>query len=168
MEDFKVLIYVLLAVGYFLFNFFRKNFKDDPAQPKKFRDENAPPVERPHHRPPVPVTSFEDILRELQPKVEQAKAQVKEVVQRPVPQLVEVPAPKAYSYEKTQFEAVSLERTMPERTIKKRPDIGKHEAFQAYTMKPTTTLRKFDPSILRNPTTARDAFVLSEIFNRKY
>ncbi|NEM98873.1 hypothetical protein [Pontibacter burrus] len=163
MEDFKVIFYILLAIGYFIFNFYRKNFKEDNSQPKKFRDENAPPVQRPQQRPPVPVTSFEDILRELQPKMEQAKSVTKTIVEpkRPVP--IPEPVYKVSKYEHSRPEAVSLERT-----VKKRPDIANHDSFGAYSIKPTTTLRRFDPSILRNPQTARDAFILSEIFNRRY
>ncbi|MBB6610313.1 hypothetical protein H7F15_04615 [Pontibacter sp. Tf4] len=161
MEDFKVIFYILLAIGYFIFNFFRKNFKEDNSQPKKFRDENAPPVQRPQQRPPVPVTSFEDILRELQPKVEQARTTAKTIVEPKQP--VHEPAYNVSRFEHTQPEAVSLERT-----IRKRAEIANHDAFKAYSLKPTTTLNRFDPSILRNPQTARDAFILSEIFNRRY
>ncbi|MEJ8756616.1 hypothetical protein WG947_06395 [Pontibacter sp. H259] len=165
MEDFKVIFYILLAVGYFVFSFLRKYFKEDPSQPKKFRDENEPPVQRPVQRPPVPVTSFEDILRELQPKMEQAKAQTKEVVtyEQPVKPAYSAETAKVSTYEHKAPEAISLE----ERMIKK-PRVERQASFEPYSIKPTYTLRKFDPSILRNPTTARDAFILSEIFNRRY
>ncbi|NDK54502.1 hypothetical protein [Pontibacter fetidus] len=164
MEDFKVIFYILLAVGYFLFNFFRKNFKEDKSQPKKFRDENEPPVQRPAQRPPVPVTSFEDILRELQPKVEQARTQTREVVyEQPAKSVYTSEVANVSAYEHRAPEAISLEQRMP-----RRPPNERKASFEPYTIKPTTTLRKFDPSVLRNPATARDAFVLSEIFNRKY
>jgi len=164
MEDFKVIFYILLAVGYFLFNFFRKYFKEDNSQPKKFRSEHEPPVQRPVQRPPVPVTSFEDILRELQPKVEQARTQAREVTyEQPAQPVYTSEAATVSAYEHKAPEAISLEQRMP-----KRPPIERKASFEPYTIKPTTTLRKFDPSILRNPTTARDAFILSEIFNRKY
>ncbi|MER2998331.1 hypothetical protein [Pontibacter populi] len=166
MEDFKVIFYILLAVGYFLFTFFRKYFKEDNNQPKKFRDENEPPVQRPQtqSRPAVPVTSFEDILRELQPKMEQAKAQTREVIyEKPVKQFNTVETPKVSVYEHQAPAAVSLERTIP-----KRKPIERTASFEHYEVKPKVALRAFDPSILRNPTTARDAFILSEIFNRKY
>jgi hypothetical protein len=166
MEDFKVIFYILLAVGYFLFSFFRKYFKEDNTQPKKFRDENAPPVERPQpqRKPAVPVTSFEDILRELQPKMEQAKAQTREVVyDKPVKQFQTVETPSISKYEHQAPAAVSLERSTANRSrIERKP------VFENYEIKPKVALRKFDPSVLRNPTSARDAFVLSEIFNRKY
>jgi hypothetical protein len=166
MEDFKVIFYILLAVGYFLFSFFRKYFKEDNTQPKKFRDENEPPVERPQpqRKPAVPVTSFEDILRELQPKMEQAKAQTREVVyDKPVKQFQTVEIPSISKYEHQAPAAVSLERSTANRSrIERKP------VFENYEIKPKVALRKFDPSVLRNPTSARDAFVLSEIFNRKY
>ena len=163
MEDFKVIFYILLAVGYFVFSFLRKYFKEDPSQPKKFRDENEPPVQRPIQRPTVPVTSFEDILRELQPKMEQAKAQSREIVYEQPAQPVYAETAKVSAYEHKAPEAISLEQRMP-----KRPPIERQASFEPYTIKPTYSLRKFDPSILRNPTTARDALILSEIFNRKY
>lgn len=163
MEDFKVIFYILLAIGYFIFSFFRKNFKEDKSQPKKFRDENEPPVYRPQQRPPVPVTSFEDILRELQPKVEQAKTQAREVAHRPAPQMVPVQAPVARTYESPVREAVSLETALP-----KRKSVDRQATFEPYVQRKTAAFKSFDPSILRNPQTARDAFILSEIFNRKY
>lgn len=164
MEDFKIIFYILLAVGYFLFSFFRKYFKEDQSQPKKFRDENEPPVARPQHRPAVPVTSFEDILRELQPKMEQAKTQPREFTyEKPVKEFRTVETPNVSVYEHQAPAAVSLEKTMP-----KRKPIERTASFEHYELKPKVALRKFDPSILRNPTTARDAFILSEIFNRRY
>ena len=166
MEDFKIICYILLAVGYFLFSFFRKYFKEDNTQPKKFRDENEPPVQRPQSqsRPAVPVTSFEDILRELQPKMEQAKAQSREIVyEQPAKPVYTSEVANVSAYEHKAPEAISLEQRMP-----KRPPIERQASFEPYTIKPTYSLRKFDPSILRNPTTARDAFILSEIFNRRY
>lgn len=165
MEDFKVIFYILLAIGYFIFNFYRKNFKEDNSQPKKFRDENEPPVQRPQQRAPVPVTSFEDILRELQPKMEQAKTTARTIVEpkRPVPQMATVEAPVARSYEAPRREPISLEAQQP-----KRRTIDRQAAFEPYVQRKSTVLRSFDPSILRNPQTARDAFILSEIFNRRY
>jgi hypothetical protein len=163
MEDFKVIFYVLLAVGYFLFSFFRKYFKEDHSQPKNFRDENEPPVQRPNPRPAVPVTSFEDILRELQPKVEKAKAIEAKTLEQTIVPVGNAGPPKVSAYEHQAPEAVSLEQLVP-----KRAPIQRHASFEPYAIKPTTTLRKFDPSILRNPATARDAFILSEIFNRKF
>jgi hypothetical protein len=165
MEDFKFIFYILLAVGYFLFSFFRKYFKEDHSQPKKFRDENEPPVQRPktHQRPPVPVTSFEDIMRELQTKVEQKVPKPQPAYQQSATPVVKAPEPKVSIYEHKAPVAVSLERNMPKRKIIEHMPIS-----EAYTIRSSTTLRKFDPSILRNPTTARDAFILSEIFNRKY
>lgn len=163
MEDFKVIFYILLAVGYLLFSFLRKYFKEDQSQPKKFRDENEPPVQRPQPRPLVPATSFEEILRELQPKVEQAKAQGRELAEQTFRPVATAEAPVIRAYEHQAPTAVSLEKTMPTRK-----PIDRQASFGAYTIKQQPRLRKFDPSILRNPETARDAFILSEIFNRRY
>ncbi len=166
MEDFKFIFYILLAIGYFIFSNWRKFFKDDPGQPKKFRDENEPPVQRTEtpRRPSVPVTSFEDILKELQPKIEQARSEARELV--PVPALQQVNIPKkreVLSYEAPVREPISLEKQFP-----KRRTIERYQTPEAYTIKETRYHKAFDPSILRNPATAREAFILSEIFNRRY
>lgn len=164
MEDFKVIFYILLAVGYFVFSYLRKYFKEDPSELKKFRDENEPPVHRPQVRPVAPVTSFEDILRELQPKMEQAKAQTREVnYEQNTQRVYNTEIPKVSIYEHEAPVAISLEETMI-----RQPRVERQASFKPYAKRTVTKLPKFDPSILRNPATVRDAFILSEIFNRKY
>jgi len=97
--------------------------------------------------------------------MEQAKTTAKTIVEtkRPVPQMATQKAPAARSYEAPKREPVSLEAQQP-----KRRTIDRQAAFEPYVQRKTAALRSFDPSILRNPQTARDAFILSEIFNRRY
>jgi len=174
MEDFKLILYVLAAVAYFVFMQWRKAFN----APKE--DEDAPPrgQGRAAQAPARPATSFEDILRELQPKMERAETKGKAVAERtkelagpagtpftpvaaaaPVVKNYEVPVPgvKVLSWEKPS-EARLAAKLLEEQRIRNR--------FNSYERRQTTENRY--ATLLKNPTSAREAFVLTEIFKRKY
>ncbi|MCC9168308.1 hypothetical protein [Pontibacter harenae] len=177
MDDYKILIYILLAAGSYLITNWRKFFKDvdGPSQPKKFRDPNAGPINRPQpqqQNPTAPATSFEDILRELQPKVEKAKEQGKEIYEkareplRPEPVVVA----KSYdnkTYEKPKAAPISLEDPAYKREAARRRQEFKPlviPKLQPQAQSPVPNYAK----LLRTPAGAREAFVLSEILNRKH
>ena len=172
MEDFKLILYVLAAVAYFIFMQWRKAFN----APKDDADAVPRTQERRPQMPARPATSFEDILRELQPKLEQAEAKKQEVVETtkqltqphraPLPPVLEKKplirnyedvAPKALSWEKP-AEAMQAARNSEQLRIGKR--------FEAFEKEKAAKSRY--ASLLRNPATVRDAVILSEIFNRKY
>jgi len=170
MEDFKFIIYILLAVAYFLFTNWRKFMKgiDDPEQPKKFRDPNtAPEPSRPQpQRPAVPVTSFEDILRELQPKAEKAQVSLETIKNE-----VKAPVGKYRNYD-TEYasKAYTDERLAEARAISKRTqEARRKQAFVPYAhVQQQEQSGKIALELLRNPATAREAFILSEILQRRY
>jgi len=169
MEDVKIILYVLAAVAYFVFMQWRKAFnspKDDvDAEPRT-------PERRPQY-PAKPVTSFEDILRELQPKLEQAEARGKAVVDRSKETAQQMAAPvagkstKVISYEDAAPQALSWEK--PEEALQ----AAMHSKQRRVVNKPGTLLKQTKKenhyaSLLHNPSAAREAFILAEIFNRKY
>ncbi|WP_161887667.1 hypothetical protein [Pontibacter russatus] len=173
MEDFKLILYVLAAVAYFIFMQWRKAFN----APKE-EDDDAPRGQgRGAQAPARPATSFEDILRELQPKLERAEAKGKAVVERtkelagPVgtpfpPVAAATPAVKNYEAAPS-VKALSWEKPSEARLAAKLLEeqrIRNH--FNTYERRQTTQ-NKY-ATLLRNPASAREAFVLTEIFNRKY
>lgn len=180
MEDLKLILYVLAIVAYFIYTAWRKAFKtpDDDGRPA------APPVERPQRerpaprptptaqsqprqqRPSAPATSFEDILREMQTKMERANEKNRKPVEQPKPAAKPV-------YESTRKDApaarpLSLEIPEQARMYEQQ---AKARRVAAMAEAPRREKNTVHPSryaaMLRNPETAREAFILSEIFNRK-
>lgn len=170
MDDYKIIIYILAAAAYFLITQWRKAFKSDADTDER------PPREQQTYReqPPRPVTSFEDILREMQPQAQKATQEAKERVQEAVTQTLspvtsqaatatqrkyksyEGPAPKALSWEKP---AEALEAA-------KRSKLHREKSYDGYEKKQQASSKY--AKLLKNPSTAREAVILSEIFNRKY
>ncbi|MCX2739240.1 hypothetical protein [Pontibacter anaerobius] len=175
MDDFKIIIYILAAVAYFLLTQWRKAFKGG--------DEEEVEVDRerrtPRQHPARPVTSFEDMLRELQPKVEQAKQQGQEVVQQAkervrdlspsAPTLApETEFPRKYkNYEDNAPRILSWEKRAEAIEAAKQSKLSRKEPFLAYEQQHAPKVNRY-AEMLHNPVTARDAVILSEIFNRKY
>lgn len=181
MEDFKFIFYIVLAVAYFLFTNWRKFMKGIDEEPKKFRDPDAGPEQpqpkpQQQHRPSAPSTSFGDILRELQPKVERARERAKTTVetataQIPTPPLVEKPKYRNYEAEyAVKSQSYTDERLAEAREISRRTqEVRRKEAFVPYAqIAKKEQSGKIAVELLRNPTTAREAFILSEIFQRRY
>lgn len=171
MEDYKFIIYILLAVAYFLFTNWRKFMKGVEEEPKKFRDPNAgPEPSRPLPKQPgAPPTSFEDILRELQPKVERAREEVKATVETVKPE-VEKYVGKYRNYDTEYASKVYTDERLAEaKEISRRTQEARRtQAFVPYAQNTQQEKKSIALELLRNPATAREAFILSEIFQRKY
>jgi hypothetical protein len=170
MEDYKIILYILAAVAYFLFNTWRKAFKGDPnAAPPADQGNKPKPIiaEQPSRpvpqRPAMPPTSFEDILRELQPKVERAREETK--TSREMPLAEAKLEPTISKYDKPQ-RVLSLENPLEAREAAKRAQQRRVPAFEAY-QKPVVQHNRY-AAILQNPTTLRDAVIVSEILKRKF
>ncbi|ARS34893.1 hypothetical protein [Pontibacter actiniarum] len=173
MDDFKIILYILAAAAYFLFMQWRKAFKGDEG------DVDVEP-RRPHPRrqqPERPVTSFEDILRELQPKAERGKELVQEAKERgrekaqqvvpPLAPVAEAPAKKYKSYEDVAPRVLSWEKPAEAREAAKQSRLQPKSEFEAYEKERVLEQNKY-ARLLRNPASARDAVILAEIINRKY
>jgi len=181
MEDIQLILYILAAVAYFLFMQWRKAFKgpDDVTDAKEQNDKSVARRQvsqsRPQH-PPRPVTSFEDILRELKPKAEQARQEERtayEAVQEELRQQPELqPAPvveesrRYRSYEGAAPRVFSWEKPAEALEMTKQAKFRQQQAFAPYTSAPA--LVSSYARLLRNPASVREAVILSEILNRKY
>ena len=171
MDDYKIILYILAAVAYFLFNAWRKAFKGDdtvappPVQqgqePKQVATQQTRPVPQ---RPAMPPTSFEDILRELQPKLERAKEVARPVLEKPVAEAK--PEPAFSKYEQSQ-PALSLENPAEAKEAARRTQRKNIPAFEAYVQKPVAIENRY-AALLRNPVTVRDAVIVSEILKPKF
>lgn len=184
MEDLKLILYILAIVAYFIYTAWRKAFKtpDDDGRP------DAPPVdrERPQRerprpqpmptpqqqprqqRPQAPATSFEDILREMQSKMERANEKNRKPVEQPKPAPQPVmqttvkerePARRALSLENPEqariYNQQRKERLAAADALFEASKLQRRQAPNVYAQ------------LLQNPQSVRQAFVLSEIFNRK-
>ncbi|WP_299699880.1 hypothetical protein [uncultured Pontibacter sp.] len=181
MEDFKLILYILAIVAYFIYTAWRKAFKtpDDDGRPdapqeQPQRERPAPrpistqqPQPRQQQRPSAPATSFEDILREMQTKMERVNEQNRPPVEKPKPVLQPVMQPAAK--ERVPMRALSLEDPEQARLYNKKRKDRIEAADALYEIKKQE--RKVVPNVygelLHNPQSIRQAFILSEIFNRK-
>ncbi|GAB3195528.1 hypothetical protein ABID22_001516 [Pontibacter aydingkolensis] len=172
MDDFKIILYILAAVAYFLFTQWRKAF-NTPGDKEQEMEEQKPQRRRVEpQQPQRPVTSFEDILRELQPKVDKGRAEaeiarerVREIVTPPV--IAEERVPKYKSYEGTTQKALSWENAADAREAKRRSKEMREPVFKAYAQESEAPTSRY-AKLLRNPASVKEAFILTEIFNRKY
>jgi ATP-dependent exoDNAse (exonuclease V) beta subunit len=172
MEDFKLILYVLAAVAYFIFMQWRKAFKapKDDADVEPSKQERRPPA------PARPVTSFEDILRELQPKMEQAEAREKTVLgkTKELPKPLAIPTapvpektPKYRNYEDVAPKALSWEKPAEARQMARQVE-ERHRKLQVLETSAKAVKKNRYAELLRNPASVRDAIILTEIFNRKF
>lgn len=168
MEDIQLIIYIILAVAYFILVQWRKAFKSPGKErPNPNRENRGKKVQQPQR----PVTSFEDILRELQPKAEQAKQKGREAMEKAKERLPQptpvVEAPKYKSLETLPGKAVSLEKSLEAQKAAARAREAQQPGYDVYERKQRKSVSRY-ARMLQNPASARDAVVLAEIFNRKY
>ena len=172
MEDFTIILYALAAVAYFIFTQWRKAFNS----PSEDADVEVPEQERrPPPQPNRPATSFEDILRELQPKMERAEERGKSVVEKAKEQArqvaapmvpAEAPASKYKNYEGTAPKALSWEKPAEARQAARQSEELRKRLFQQ-DVDQVAEKSKY-AAMVQSPESVREAFVLSEIFKRKY
>lgn len=178
MEDFKVILYVLLAVGYFLYTVWRKAFKaaDDTTPPDQVPHKDpqrpaAPPRPMPQ-QPMQPRTSMEDILRELQPKAERAREQAREVVEKAKVPFQPLPVPEKMTYNTMEYvplkpRVLSWEKPAEARELAKNSWEIRNRRNESVKIKVKPAPNRY-AELLRNPNGARDAVILAEIFKRKF
>lgn len=170
MEDYMIILYAVAAVIYFIFVQWRKAFNS----PSDDADVEVPPPERRPQQPNRPPTSFEDILRELQPKVERAEERGKSIVENakeqarqvagPLAPAAEVPS-KYRNYDMEVPKVMSWEKKAAERQAARQSELIRERLFKAE--KQVVKQSRY-AKLLQNPNAAREAFVLTEIFKRKY
>lgn len=171
MEDFKIILYILLGVAYLIFMNWRKAFKapDDAGLPEDERYTSDGKPIRPQ-RPQQPATSFEDILRELQPKAQRAKAKGEELEtaakEKAREELASGPQVPVVNYEDVKPRVLSWEKPAQAREALRQSQQRRENSFKAYDKLQPSKNRYKD--LLNNPAAAREAFILAEIFKRKY
>lgn len=165
MDDLMIILFILATAAYFVLTQWRKAFKS----PGKDEAELPAPQRRrvDQEFPEKPFTSFEDILRELQPKAEKVKAVI-EAAKDNIPPLAPVAAPekKYRSYEEMPVKALSWEKRAEAIEAAKRSQERRRPVFEAYEK--GEKLRNPYARLLKNPATVRDAVILTEILNRRY
>jgi len=171
MEDYKILLYILLGVAYLIFTNWRKAFKntDEAGLPEDERYTSDGKPIRPQ-RPQQPATSFEDILRELQPKAQRAKAKGEELVaavkEKAREELAPGPQVSIVNYDDVKPRVLSWEKPAEAREALRQSQQRRVSSFKAYDQQqPSKNRYKY---LLSNAAAAREAFVMAEIFKRKY
>ncbi|OWP62094.1 hypothetical protein CDA63_16105 [Hymenobacter amundsenii] len=191
MEDFKSIIWVLLAVGVFIWQMVQKiksqaEAAEQKEQRRTARQDFGTAKPTPKPVPPVPSSSFEELLAQMQ-RQNRAEESLPEPAPEPVaetrPASVEPMGRYARSQEKIEVEIHSLELPTPEARSLEAP---KRAARRADTMPRTSTqhgqedywsqpkpatpeqTRRTVNDLLRNPADIRAAFVLSEILQRRF
>lgn len=182
MEDFKLIMYVLAIVAYFIYTAWRKAFKTpderpDAPQVERERPQREQPAQRPippaqpqqrQQRPQAPATSFEDILREMQTKMERANEQATKPVEKPKPALKK-PMMQAAMEEREAKRALTLENPEQARIYnqQRKERLAAADAINEANKQKRNQVPNIYGQLLHNPQSVRQAFILSEIFNRK-
>ncbi|SIQ97502.1 hypothetical protein [Pontibacter lucknowensis] len=180
MEDFKLILYILAIVAYFIYTAWRKAFNtpDDDGRPPAPQERSPQERQAPRpiptaqtqprqQRPSAPATSFEDILREMQSKMERANEQNRAPVEKPKPVLQPVLQPTAR--EQKPPRALSLENPEQARLYnqQRKERIAAADALYEAKKQERIAVPNVYAQLLHNPQSVRQAFILSEIFNRK-
>lgn len=169
MEDFgKVIISIIAAIIYFIYSS-NKNIKQQQT-----RRPGKMPTQNQHAKPITPPTkvSFEELLKELETKIQE------QLPQPPEEETIE----DRKNRNKKSAEPVSLESQFSYDDKYQQPEVLQFSAKQSRSVKPKSPaldLPKLskEPSpkekhpvseLLTDTNQIRNAFVLSEIFNRKW
>ncbi|AII53603.1 hypothetical protein [Hymenobacter sp. APR13] len=178
MEKLQTLLWIVLGLGVFIWRMVQK------ARATTAREQQQRPP-RSRQAPPLPASSFEELLKQMQAGNRPATATPAAAEQttpagRPLPRETAVPA---RSLEQRAPAAASLETTPEARSL----EVPLHEARRAASQ-PRASRRPHEPAdywtrqqaraqeparatvtdLLRNPADLRAAFVLSEILQRRF
>ncbi|QJX48808.1 hypothetical protein HMJ29_18565 [Hymenobacter taeanensis] len=190
MENLLSFALILLGLGFVIWRLVQKANATTQREKQERRFSKPDSAGKPRPVMPLPATSFEEMLKQMQAQnqaeTNQAprKSEQTTPAGRPLPREV---APTPYSQEKTDIPVRSLERTVSNRSL----EVPAHEARRASTL-PRAAARPTDPTdywqrqaarradalrpaparnlndLLRNPADLRNAFILSEILKRKF
>lgn len=172
MDDIGNLLYIVVFIIWFLYRTFGKGGKK-PARPSIPSDQDMPDPEYQRERGPSkstpPPVTFEDILRELTGAPPDNR--------RPEPEPVEEVPEEYYSEqdEETSFEILEpeipvREETKPEIRIPSMPGTRLTSRFKEFDVKKERSSKAARAAfkMFRTPQGARQAFLMKEIFDRKY
>lgn len=180
MEDnIQILVYIVFGIIYLLFKAFQKKNKPENRNPTEgdLRDESEADMNQPRHRPQP--KSFEEMLREFSGEAAEIKEEVKEEVK---PKVEEVrrkkqaynPRPDVDDEVKRNYDK-SVEEGKKIKTLNDTIDLDKINRERANAKLQTEELEEANASgkneyasMLQSLDGAKKAFVMTEIFNRKY
>ena len=193
MEDFKGIIWVLVAIGAFVWQMVQKIKKQAEEARRKEQQQTARQnfgtTTRPEPQPaaPAPNLSFEELLAQMQRqnRGEEAPPEPPKVAERLSEErtIAEPRGRFARSQEKTEVEIHSLELPAPEahsleapKRAPRRADStprtstqhGQEDYWSQPKPAPAQQTRRTINDLLKNPADVRAAFVLSEILGRKW
>ena len=185
MEKLQTLLWILLGIGAFIWRMVQKAKATTEREQKERRFSRPDSTGRPRPVAPLPGTSFEEMLKQMQAQNRAGNPTTapSASTSRPVPREV-APAPR--SLEQTEVVAKTLEKSSEARTL----EVPLHEARRA-ARQPRTTIQHGQEDYwsrvqtrqreearqqaanslnerLRNPADLRAAFVLGEILQRKF
>ncbi|TGE06013.1 hypothetical protein [Hymenobacter fodinae] len=189
MEKLQTLAWILIGLALFIWRMIQKARATTQREKQERRFSKPDSTGKPRPVTPLPATSFEALLKQMQAQNQAEKATARNPepttqAGRPLPREV---APTPYSQEKTDMPARSLEKAVVYRSL----EAPAHEARRASTL-PRAAARPADPTdywqrqaalgsenrrqeqghklndLLRNPADLRNAFILSEILKPKF
>jgi hypothetical protein len=175
-DDLSTLLYIVFAVIYLLSRVLGKKKKPvtrKPTEETQRQDEFGIPNQPVSQSRPKKPSTFEEIIREFQQAYDQGKKQIddedREVVLEegssytPVPEVVKDEVQEVYN--KSVKEAKKI-KTIDEQVNLEKIEVGT-PLVQSTGKRQQKTAGKY-ARMLQNRQTARDAFIFSEIFNRRY
>lgn len=183
MEKLQTLLWIVLGLGIFIWRMVQKARATTQQEQQERKYSRPDSTGRPRPVVPLPTTSFEELLRQMQAdnRTAEPAPTFAETTPggRPMPREA---TPTAHSLERPNPEAKSLETSSEARSL----EVPLHEARRA-SRQPRTAVqhgqedywsrqaaqaqrppRASVTDMLRNPADLRAAFVLSEILKRKF
>lgn len=183
-DDYKIIIYIVLAILYFLFSGKKKSAsKNTPPINQNPEPRTTPPLAEPKpvykpkpllqnpvpepQKQPVPEPqpfSLEDILKEFDQTLEEKSAEKTRQREEVKAKVQEQPVRKIVDYDEDIKEEIqSLE--IPS-LLKAKENVSEDEHFTPYSLEEGKKSKY--AAMFKDPESIRAAFVASEIFNRKY
>lgn len=154
--DVGTLVYIALAIIYFIVQSNSKNKKKQQKRAEEVRD-GEQEVQRPARRP-----TFEELLEEFTGQKQVQPVPVVEVEKEP--QVVQTESkPRLTSYEASQKRAAERKREAEEEAAKIRARVS--ERFDSYELEEE---EKTYSEMFRDLDSAKRAFIASEVFKRKF
>ena len=185
MEKLIPALWILFAIGVFIYRMLKKA-AEATAQDRRERPvpkrRPGPTLDRDDPAiPALPDTSFQELLRQMQARNAEKTADKHTPAGRPLP-VETVPTP--HSLERTEVEIKSLEKPATSRPInppKPVVRLGENLPRAVVTARVDPTFAEYEAPaearrkaaravhrLLRQPASVRAAFVLSEVFQRRY
>lgn len=180
MEKLQTLVWLLIGLGVFIWRMVQKARATTRQEQRERKVARPDSLGRPRPPVPLPTTSFEELLRQMQAGNAPAATEDRTPAGRPLPRET---TPPARSLERTETVARSQEQPATARSL----EAPRREARLASSLPRTNTqhgqedywsrqprpgqpreTRRTVTDMLQNPADVRAAFVLGEILQRRF